>query len=161
MTLKLKTNRNDIIVWWLPIFCLIAVCEVIFLVMMIVYHEKAAGSESLAIAIGVLLGIYLLIILLYKFCDRKQHIFTNIAIEVLSNKEQIYYITIEEIASIKYVPFNARYIWRRISGADMFDDKACKMYVTMKQGNCYIIGCFSRRDVKKIKKLYGDLVQII
>lgn len=66
----------------------------------------------------------------------------------------------KDIVEIKYIRCNIQYIWKRIEGTPRGGD-ACKMYVKMKQGNCYIIGCFSVRDVKKIKKLYGDLVQII
>ncbi len=161
MKLKLKTNRNDIIALWLPLFIVSAVVETLFLIQFFYYNVKDNGSEITLTVFGIFIVMFLVGILLYKFCDRKLHIFTNETIEVFAKHKQIYLINVEEIACIKYIRFNGRYMWKTISGDAMLDGDACKLYVYMKQGNCYVLGCFSRRDVKKIENLYGDLVDII
>lgn len=160
MTLKLKTNRDSLILWIFPLLVIGVICEIALLIGILWGNDKSYSSKSVSIALGVGLGICICGILICKFYDRKLHIFSNDSIQVFEKKQLIDYINVKDIVEIKYIRCNIQYIWKRIEGTPRGGD-ACKMYVTMKQGNCYIIGCFSTRDAKKIKKLYGDLVQII
>lgn len=162
MVLKLRTNRNNVLGWWLILLVPSGICYIIMLVCTYILDDENLKSDtSLVITFGIVWGLGLLVLLLCKFCDRRMHIFSNDDIRVFEKKQLIDYINVNDIVEMKYIKCNIQYLWKRISGDSMSDGYACKMYVKMKQGNCYILGCFSTRDVKKIKKLYGDLVQII
>lgn len=162
MTLKLKTNRNDKLVWWLLLLIPFGLSYIMMLIFTYCLNDESLKSdEELIIVFGIALGLGLLAILLYKFCDRRLHLFSKESIQVFEGKELLDCINVKDIVEIKYIKCNIEYLWKRISGDSMREGDACRMYVKMQQGNCYIIGSFSIMDAKKIKRMYGDLVRII
>lgn len=84
-----------------------------------------------------------------KLYDREKHIFTNETIQIFKWNEQINLINVDEIVRITYIRFNGNYVRRLISDDAMFEGKACKMYVGLKNGNLLTLGCFSARDIKR------------
>lgn len=161
-TLKLKTNRNDILGWWLIFLVPSGICIIIMLVCTYCLNDEDLKSDTsfiITCCVAWLLGLFVL--LFFKYYDRRLHVFSQDNIQVFEKKQLVDYIAVKDIVEIKYIKCNIEYLWKRLSGDSMSDGYACNMYVKMKQGNCYIIGSFSRLDVRKIKKLYGDLVQMI
>ena len=161
MTLKLKTNRFNIWAWWLIFLVPEAICFIIMLYYTYIGNDESLKSDrEFIILSGVFLCLAISAIIFYHFYDRRLHVFSNTCIQVFEKKQLVDYINVNDIIEIKYIKCNIQYLWKRLSGDSMREGYACKMYVYMKQGNCYILGCFSVIDVKKIKKLYGDLVKI-
>lgn len=162
MTLKFKTNRNGLIVWFLPVFF---ICVTIFLIPLVgeygFHNERFKVDKSLYILFGSMLTVYLIGILFVKFWNRKQYYFSEIYIQSFKFKRETLQVKVEEISTIRYVRFNYKYIWKRICGDPMNEGFACKMYVFLKSGGQITLGCFTTRQAKKIKSLYRDLVQII
>jgi len=125
------------------------------------YNHVEIGSAATVTVFGVVWGIYLLVMIVYKYWDRNTYIFTADTIQGFKGKKQLYRLNTKDITLIRYVRFDVRYAWKRIKGDPMLDGDACKLYVFMKNGNMFTLGPFSARDVKKIDNLYGDLLEII
>lgn len=160
MKLILKTNRNDFITFWIPFLLVFVGILIADLVYIYGFNgaERTFADNVMIIICSVVLGIAIITMLLVKFVDRQKYIFTNENIRVFKRKNIVNELKVEDIVSIKYV----RFIFRKhVYGYGVLDGEDCGLYVGLKNGNLMILGRFSKRDAKKIKNLYGDLVEIV
>lgn len=162
MTLKIKTNRNDLIKWWIIPFAILGTVYIIMIIDVNFFNgERTPATEPLIILGAVFLSLYLLGLIFAKLYDREKYIFTNETIQIFKWNKQVTLINVDEIVRMKYIRFSGNYVWKMIRGESMLEGNACIMYVGLKNGNLLTLGCFSARDIKKINKLYGGIIEVI
>lgn len=87
MTLKIKTNRNNVLGWWLILLVPSGICYIIMLVCTYILNDESLKSDtSFIITCGVAWGLGLLVLLFFKYYDRRLHVFSDDNIRVYEKK---------------------------------------------------------------------------
>ena len=160
MQLKLKSYRGFILKILIPFFVL----YVILIASMSIYFalnvEDSKDLIPYLIVLTIVAVILLCLILTVKLYNGAHYIFEKDKINVYSRKKHISKIDIADIEIIYYHPFRFRYLITMFSG-ELADGGAWKIHLKLKDGTKKSLAFFSIKDVKKIKKFYGDLVEIV
>ncbi|MDE7453848.1 MAG: hypothetical protein K2N22_05505, partial [Clostridia bacterium] len=98
-------------------------------------------------------------ILFLAFYKGNNYVFNSEKIKVYKRQRFIEEISVNEIESIRYKPFRFRYIITIFFG-ELIDGGAWKLHIKLKDGNSRELGCFSKKDAKQLKELYGEMFVI-
>ena len=96
MILTLKTNRNDLIKWWIVPFAIVGVVYAALLINIYCFDGvRTPATEPLIILGAVFLGLYFFCLVFAKLYDREKHIFTNETIQIFKWNKQINLINVD------------------------------------------------------------------
>ncbi len=160
MSVILKTNRLGIIKVLLPFFIVLSFFFVVLIGCYIFAYDAVKDQTFALVTLSGLEGIFVVGFLCAKFIRRRTYKFTENKISVLKKEKQIEEIDIDNILSMKYKKFQFRYIFSIFFG-ELQDGECWKLYLYMTNGNRITLDLFDIADVKKLKNLYGDKIQII
>ena len=160
MELKLKTNRLGIIKFLLPIYILFSLVFLLMLIVFTTHYEDVKDDTVMFIIICCAEMIFTIGIILTALIRKKTYICTENNIAVYSHNKLIKQFDIDYILRIQYRRFRWRYILTTFSG-ELMDGGCWKVYLYLSNGNKIVLDIFELKDVKKLKNLYGNLVQIL
>jgi len=160
MSLKINSYRGFLIKIFLSFLIIIFVLTILMLCGFI-YYPKDMKNTLPVLILFLALDIVLFIgIIVLKFYKGKSYIFTFNEISIYNKGKFIEKIVINEIESISYRSFKFRYLITIFFG-ELIEGGVWKLYIKLKNGNIKVLSLFSVADVKKIKDLYGEIVQIL
>lgn len=159
MELTLKTNRMGIIKFLMPIFAILSVFFTLMVIAYITHYEDMKEQTFAGITISALEFLFVVGFIVTKLIRRKTYTFTLDKIAVCRKNKQVNQISIDDIVYMKYVKFHFRYFLTIFTG-ELRDGGCWKLYVYLTNGNKITLDMFDDKDIKKIKELYGELVQI-
>ncbi len=160
MSVILKTNRLGIIKVLLPFFIVLSFFFVVLIGCYIFAYDAVKDQTFALVTLSGLEGIFVVGFLCAKFIRRRTYKFTENKISELKKGKQIEEIDIDNILSMKYKKFQFRYIFSIFFG-ELQAEGYWKLYLYMTNGNRITLDLFDIEDVKKLKNLYGDKIQII
>lgn len=162
MQVKMKSYKGHIIALLLFIFVIFALFVVAMSVWLVIYPNDLKDTDKLVTYIIsiILTVICLCSILLVKFCDGPNYIFEETSISIYERKKFVEKINIDNIETIYYHPFRFRYIVTIFFG-ELMDGGAWKLHIKLKNGTKKELSYFSLKEVKQLKEIYGDLINII
>ncbi len=158
MQLKLRSYRGFIIKFLIPFFVMFTLLTVIISICHILYPEDSEDILIYYIISGIMAAVMLCLILFVKFYNKTYYVFEKDKINVFNGKDFVAKIDIANIEKLVYHPFKFRDM------VTIFYDERLgvwKLHVLLKNGTRKSLAFFSIKDVKKIKEIYGDLVEIV
>lgn len=163
MELKIKSNRKFMVKLFLTFDILGAVLLVVALVAYIIQKNESPTDASNYLWVVIMFLVYvtllttaLIVIRLYK---GKSYIFKKDELQVFNKGVPIYTIYLKDIKQAYYQSFKAKYIITIFFG-DLVSGGAWKLHIELQNGERKELGFFDKNDIAKIKKIYGDLIQI-
>ena len=161
MQITLKTNRLGFIKIILPLFIAFLIMFLLSVISGVTYPEEQTRDDNVTlIVLGCEAALVLVVILLLAFLHRKKYVCTANNISVYSHNKLINQINIDDIIKIKYRKLRLSYIFALYDG-EKFDGSCWRAYMYMKSGSRITLDIFDIKDAKKLKRLYGELVQIV
>lgn len=115
---------------------------------------------GLFISYIILALVCFIVIMFARFYNGANYIFKTDSIYVYKGKKFIEKIEIENVETVYYHPFRFRYIVT-IFGGELMDGGAWKLHVKLNDGTKKSLCYFSLKNVKQIKEIYGDLINIV
>lgn len=160
--LKIQSYRGFILKILIPTL----VTHILLLIFYSIYFAFVPEDWNDKFMLG--LYIYLIILILVSFClilivkfyNGANYIFETDSIHVYSGEKFVEKIDIDNIETIYYHPFRFRYIIT-IYGGELMDGGAWKLHIKFKDGTKKSLCFFSLKNVKQIKEIYGDLIEIV
>lgn len=161
MPLKIKSYRGFILKLAIPFLVICAALLVSCSIYFVLYPEDIKDMELLIpyIVIVVLAIALFCVIMVARFYNGANYVFETNAINVYKGKKFIEIIDIENVEFIYYHPFRLRYIVTTFSG-ELMDGGVWKLHIKFKDGTKKSLSFFSLKNVKQIKEIYGDLIEI-
>ena len=162
MQLKLKSYNGFLLKIIIPALIFTVLIAIIYSFYFAFYPEDLSDKGELAIYISsIILSVVLFSIsLLLKYYNGVNYIFEADCIQVYEGKKFVEKIDIDSIETIIYHPFRFRYIIT-VYGGELMDGGAWKLHIKFKDGTKKSLCYFSLKNVKQIKEIYGDLINIV
>ncbi len=159
MEIKIKSNSKWVFIILLPLAIIDLLLILILSVILINDYTLLNDLFVALIILGVIEILLTAVIISIKVFNVKNFIFNGSEIIIYKGSKFINKVEIANIEAMKYYPMKWYYIFTVFLG--IANVGTMKLRVSEYKGEEHFLGFFSRRDIKRIKEIYIDLIEIM
>ena len=160
MKLEIKSYRGFIIKLLIPFIVAVTLCLILLIISVSCSLMDSKEGLYIIVFFGVFDCLLSVGVIVAKFYKGKHYIFDSEKIQAYKRGRLITEININDIETIIYHPYRFRYMITIFFG-ELRDGGAWKLHIKLKDGQKIALSCFGKKDVEKLKELYGGLIEIV